>query len=526
MNLTIDTINKPHMKNQLFCLQPGNLSLEDLQKLIFNPIHIYLDQKTYQRIDESRALVQDVIDSEQSVYGINTGFGLLADQKISKKDLKELQKRLVLSHASGVGKPLESLVVKLIMLLKINSLAQGYSGITQNTLDTLIALYNHEIYPIIPEKGSVGASGDLAPLAHMSMALIGEGDVNYNGQHISAKKALDQAGISIVTLQEKEGLALLNGTQVSTALAIMGLIKTMRNFSIATISGSLSIDAVQASIKPFHPKIAEIKKSKGQIIFSNVVRDLLDKSQLMEVHQKSCQKVQDPYSLRCQPQVMGAIWQVINNAKTHLLNEANGVSDNPLILTEEKEIISGGNFHAEISAMSADMLSFACAEIGAIAERRIALLIDKNLSGLPAFLVNDAGLNSGFMLAHVTASALASENKTLAHPACVDSLPTSANQEDHVSMATFAGAKLNTICDNVLSILAIETLAACQGISLKAPLKSSPVLTQKLQLIRDKVPSYDQDRYFAKDIETATSIITNKIYYEDIQAKLFNHTDQ
>ena len=512
--------NEAALTSESFCLIPGELSLYDINYLLNTSCSIYLDKNAYTKVTKSRSIVDEVLNEGKTVYGINTGFGLLANQKIPSADLKELQRRIVLSHATGVGKALDNDTVKLIMLLKINSLAQVYSGVTQQTLDALIAFYNHGIYPVIPEQGSVGASGDLAPLAHMSMPLIGEGEVHYQGQRISAKDALKQVGLDAIQLQEKEGLALLNGTQASTAIALMGLIKVERNFSIATIAGALSIEATLGSIKPFNAVISEIKRVKGQIIFSEIMRNLLTDSQMMQSHDH-CGKVQDPYSLRCQPQVMGAAWQVITDAKRNLLNEANGVSDNPLILPETKEIISGGNFHAEMVAMSADMLSIACAEIGAISERRIALLIDKHLSGLPAFLVENAGLNSGFMLAHVTASSLASENKTLAHPASVDSLPTSANQEDHVSMATFAARKLNMIAENVLFILSIEMLAACQGISLRAPLKPSAILERKYQQIRSKVPYYDEDRYFARDIEDATNMIKMPCFYADIHQQLF-----
>ncbi len=516
------TTQIPLYNTQDFLLTPGELSLADISALIDNKARIYLDEKSYEKIQSSRDIVNDIIASDTTVYGINTGFGLLANKKISYDNLKELQRRIVLSHATGVGNKMDNRSVKLIMLLKINSLAQGYSGITQETLDALIALYNHGIYPLIPEKGSVGASGDLAPLAHMAMALIGEGEVFYQDQVRPAIDALAEAGLKPMILKEKEGLALLNGTQASTALAIIGLLETMKCYAIASISGSLSIDATLGSLKPFHPTIAKIKRCQGQARFSQVINTLLKDSELLASHECCCNKVQDPYSLRCQPQVMGAIWQHIESAKENLLNEANGVSDNPLIIPETKEVISGGNFHAEKVAISADMLSISLAEIGAISERRIALLIDKNLSDLPPFLVEDAGLNSGFMLAHVTASALASENKTLAHPASIDSLPTSANQEDHVSMATFAARKLGNIAENVLSILAIETLAACQGVSLRGPLKTSIYLQQKHQMIREKVPFYDQDRYFAYDIETASVIIQQATYYSDVQTQLFN----
>ncbi len=504
----------------MFELIPGELSIKDISFLLKSNTKITLNEAAYSVIDESHAIVQQVIAQDKTVYGINTGFGLLASQKIEKNDLKALQRKIVLSHASGVGSALNKETVKLILLLKINSLARGYSGVSTQAVKQLIALYNADIIPFIPEQGSVGASGDLAPLAHMSMTLIGEGECFVDGKKIQAKDALKNAGIAPLVLVEKEGLALLNGTQVSTAIAIIGLLKTQRNFAIASIAGALSIDAAAGSIKPFNSIISTTKNNHGQVLFSALIERFLLGSEILNNHQ-NCPRVQDPYSLRCQPQVMGAVWTYLNDSQTHLINEANGVSDNPLVCRETKSIISGGNFHAEITAFSADLISIIGSEIGSISERRISLLIDKNLSGLPPFLVENSGLNSGFMLAHVTASSLASENKTYAHPASVDSLPTSANQEDHVSMATFAAVKLNKIADNVLYILAIETLAACQGIDFRKPLKTSPELQRYFDRIRARVPFYDQDRYFSHDINEAISVIDVHDYYGDICDELF-----
>ena len=504
----------------MFELIPGELCLKDIHVLLTTSTKIKLTPTAYDSIEKSYAVVQQVVKQDKSIYGINTGFGMLADKKIAREDLCDLQRRLVLSHAAGVGEPLADDTVKLILLLKINSLARGYSGVSKALIEQLIALYNAEIYPIIPEQGSVGASGDLAPLAHMSMALIGQGDVHYKGERVSALSALTQAQLNPVILGEKEGLALLNGTQVSTAIAITGLLKTQRNFALATIAGALGMDAVSASLKPFSAFIAESKNNRGQIVFSALMNELLEDSAIQRAH-VNCSRVQDPYSFRCQPQVMGAILTYLYDSQTHLINEANAVSDNPLICPETGEVISGGNFHAELTAFSADLLAIIGSEIGAISERRISLLVDKNLSGLPPFLVNDSGLNSGFMLAHVTASALASENKTHAHPASVDSLPTSANQEDHVSMATFAGVKLNKIADNVLHILTVETLAVCQGLDFKAPLKTSPSLQHYFDVVRSAVPFYDEDRYVGHDLVEAHKVISQFGYYGVIFERLF-----
>ena len=505
----------------VFELIPGQLSLKDIRELLASKTKIKLTLAAYEQIDKSYRVVQQAVNQDKSVYGINTGFGMLANKKIAKDDLCELQRRIVLSHAAGVGAPLGDETVKLIMLLKINSLARGYSGVSISLVDHLIALYNAEIYPIIPEQGSVGASGDLAPLAHMSMTLIGEGYARVQGERICSSEALKSANSSQIILGEKEGLALLNGTQVSTAIAIIGLIKTQRNFTIATIAGALTIEAASASLKPFDPFIAASKNNQGQIIFSALIKELLDDSEIQRAHQP-CSRVQDPYSIRCQPQVMGAIWCYLNDSQMHLINEANAVSDNPLICPETGQIISGGNFHAEITAFSADLLAIIGAEIGAISERRIALLLDQHLSGLPPFLVENSGLNSGFMLAHVTASALASENKTYAHPASVDSLPTSANQEDHVSMATFAAVKLNKVADNVLYILVIETLAACQGIDFRSPLKTSKTMQDYFDALRVNVQFYDEDRYFGHDINEAHKAINQPAYYAALYEKLFH----
>jgi histidine ammonia-lyase len=511
---------KHDVKNNCYYLSPGKLTIENIAHLLDNPIKIKLNKEIYNRINHSRKLVIKAIDSKKTVYGINTGFGMLANKCISQSDLHELQKRIVLSHATGTGKFLDIKTVQLIMLLKINSLSQGYSGISEETLNVLIDMYNNCIYPLIPSQGSVGASGDLAPLAHMSMILFGKGKVIYKQREMSALQALHINNIKPVILQEKEGLALLNGTQVSTAIALIALRKTQRNYSLAVISGSMSIDALKGSLTPFNELIAEIKKCEGQKKFTRVVRDTLEGSMIRSSHIK-CNKVQDPYSLRCQPQVMGTILQTLLDHRNQLINEANSVSDNPLIFPETGEILSGGNFHAERTAISSDVISICSSEIGSLSERRISLLTDSNLSNLPPFLVKNPGINSGFMLAHVTAASLASENKTLSHPASVDSLPTSANQEDHVSMATFAANKCNDIADNVLGILSIEILAACQGIDFHRPLKSSVIIEEKINYLREYIPFYNEDRYFFKDIELSKTYICKKSFYENIQSKCF-----
>jgi histidine ammonia-lyase len=373
-----------------------------------------------------------------------------------------------------------------------------------------MSLMNAEVYPAIPSKGSVGASGDLAPLAHMSAVLLGEGEAFYKGERISASKALEIAKLAPLTLAPKEGLALLNGTQASTAFALQGLFAAENALKAAIVIGAMSVEAAQGSRRPFDARIHEVRGHQAQIDVARAYQQLLNEASDISIAHEDCGKVQDPYSLRCQPQVMGACLQQIRFAASVLETEANGVSDNPLVFAEDNDIISGGNFHAEPVAMAADMLAIAMAEIGALSERRMALLIDSNLSGLPPFLVENGGVNSGFMMAQVTSAALASENKSLAHPASVDSLPTSANQEDHVSMATFAARRLRDIFDNVAGILAVEWLAASQGLDFRRPLKSSEPVENAWALLRSEVAFYDKDRYFAPDIEKACALIKSE----------------
>ncbi|WP_028111162.1 histidine ammonia-lyase [Ferrimonas kyonanensis] len=493
-------------------LKPGTLTLTQLRHVDLHGVKLTLDAGAYTAIDRSAAMVQQVIDEDRVVYGINTGFGLLANTRIEKDDLALLQRSIVLSHAAGTGEPMSDSAVRLMMVLKINSLARGFSGIRREVIDALIALVNAEVYPIVPEKGSVGASGDLAPLSHMVLPLLGEGEVRYHGEVIDAKTGLIKAGLAPMSLAPKEGLALLNGTQASTALALQGLFRAEDLWAGASVVGAMSVEAALGSRRPFDARIHEVRGQQGQIDSAAVFRFLLeDNSELGDSH-AGCEKVQDPYSLRCQPQVMGACLTQIRQAAEVLLVESNGVTDNPLVFAAEGDIISGGNFHAEPVAMAADNLALAISEIGALAERRIALLIDRNLSGLPPFLVDNGGVNSGFMIAQVTAAALASENKSLAHPASVDSLPTSANQEDHVSMATFAARRLREMADNSRGVLAVELLAAAQGLDFRTPLRASKPVESAKQQLRQRVSFYDKDRYFAPDITEATALLHRASY--------------
>jgi histidine ammonia-lyase len=488
-------------------LEIGNsLNFAALRDLSRGGIRLSVSADAYAAIDRGASAVARIVARGEPAYGVNTGFGRLAQTHIPNDQLELLQRNLVLSHAVGVGDPLPAPVVRLMLALKIAALAQGYSGVRRELVDALVALYNADVLPRVPSKGSVGASGDLAPLAHLAAVLLGVGEVEFRGQVFPADDGLKRAGLSRLTLAAKEGLALLNGTQTSTALAVWNLIAIDNLLRTAIVAGALSVDAAEGSASPFDARIHDLRGHPGQIAVAAAYRALLEDSPINSSH-RDCGKVQDPYSLRCQPQVMGACFDQIEAARAVLLREANGVSDNPLVFAETGQVLSGGNFHAEPVAFAADNLALAVAEIGALAERRIALLIDATLSGLPPFLVKDGGVNSGFMIAHVTAAALASENKLLAHPASVDSLPTSANQEDHVSMATFAARKLSDLADNTATILGIELLAAAQGVDLRAPVVTSDKLQAVMREIRSRVPHYDIDRYLAPDIAAMTEAV-------------------
>lgn len=489
-----------------FTLHPGKLLFEDFRTLLDEKTTLVLSSDCIEAIHASEKIIQKAIVEKKPIYGVNTGFGALANATIDSIDLEALQRKIVLSHAAGIGELLSDNIVRLIIALKINSLARGFSGVRLLTIEALIKLFNARIYPCIPSQGSVGASGDLAPLAHMSALLLGIGEARHEGKLMPAQDALKKINMEPLQLGAKEGLALLNGTQVSTALAIVGFLAAEDVFFSAITAGALSVDAMKGSCTPFDERIQLVRGHPAQIKVAAMLRELLDGSEILESH-LFCERVQDPYSLRCQPQVMGACLAQMQYASHILLTEANGVSDNPLIFSEQEEILSGGNFHAEPVAFAADALAICLAEIGALSERRIALLVDSRFSGLPPFLVDQPGLNSGFMLAQVTAAALASENKSLAHPASVDSLPTSANQEDHVSMATYAARRLGLMAENSAGIIAIELLAACQGIDFNKPLKTSPMLQKIHQLVREQVSFYEEDRFFAPDIAKAKNLV-------------------
>jgi len=486
------------------------LTLATLRNAWLDPVTVKIGESARQRIDASNQRIAEVLQSGDQVYGVNTGFGLLANVRVSKNELDHLQDNLIRSHAVGVGEYLPENVVRLVMLMKIKALAEGHSGVRASLVEALCGLVNNGIHPLIPRKGSVGASGDLAPLAHMSLALLGEGDVQVQGNIVPAADALATAGLDAVRLAPKEGLALLNGTQVSTAIALAAAFRTENLLAAALTAGAMSTDAIKGSDSPFDPRIHEIRGHQGQKDVAATLRELLDGSDIRASH-IDCDRVQDPYSIRCQPQVMGACLDVLRHVCSVLEIEANAVTDNPLVF--EDGVLSGGNFHAEPVAFAADHLALSIAEIGALSERRIALLVDPHMSGLPAFLVEESGLNSGFMMVQIVAAALASENKALAHPASVDSLPTSANQEDHVSMATFAASRLHPMIDNVSTIVAIELLSAAQGIDFHHERKSSPVLEASHARVRELSPRFASDRSLKPDVDAVAALVESGAFY-------------
>jgi histidine ammonia-lyase len=489
-------------------IRAGEVSLDEW-RAIWSGGAATLDPACAEGVTRGAATVERIVARGEPVYGVNTGFGKLSTVRIEAADLTKLQRNIVLSHSVGVGEPASIEATRLMMALKLASLAQGASGVRASTLALLESMLQRGVVPVVPAQGSVGASGDLAPLAHMAAAMIGVGEVYLEGERTPAAAGLSRAGLAPVELVAKEGLALLNGTQFSTAYALCGLFEIERVFQSALVTGALSTDAARGSDTPFDPRIHRLRRHRGQIDVAATLRALMAGSAIRASHLTGDPRVQDPYCLRCQPQVMGACLDLMRQAGRTLEDEANGVSDNPLIFAEDDAALSGGNFHAEPVAFAADMLALAVCEIGSLAERRIAMLVDPALSGLPAFLTSHPGLNSGFMMAQVTAAALVSENKQRAYPASVDSIPTSANQEDHVSMAAHGARRLVGMARNAANVVAIEALAAAQACDFHAPLTSSPVLEAARARIRVAAPHLEEDRYFHADLEAAERLVSS-----------------
>ncbi|RAI28273.1 histidine ammonia-lyase [Rhodoplanes elegans] len=487
-------------------IRPGAVTLSEW-RAIYRGAAIALDPATRPAIAAGAAAVGRILARGEPVYGINTGFGKLASVRIGDADLETLQRNIVLSHAAGVGDAMTPPVARLMMVLKLASLAQGASGVRPQTVDLLAAMVAADLIPVVPAQGSVGASGDLAPLAHMTATMIGVGEIHVRGARVPAADALAGAGLAPLTLAAKEGLALLNGTQFSTAQALTGLFEAERLFHSALVTGALATDAARGSDTPFDPRIHALRGHRGQIETAAALRALMEGSAIRASHLRDDPRVQDPYCLRCQPQVMGAVLDLLRQAAATLATEANGVTDNPLIFADTGEALSGGNFHAEPVAFAADQIALAVCEIGSLAERRIAMLVDPALSGLPAFLTPKPGLNSGFMIPQVTAAALVSENKQRAYPASVDSIPTSANQEDHVSMAAHGARRLAGMVENAVNVIAIELLAAAQACDFHDPLRSSRPLEAVRRALREKVPALDDDRHLHPDMLAAADLI-------------------
>ena len=486
-------------------LRAGELRAADVRALLCDDAALALDPGARAAVDRAAAVVANIAAQDASVYGVNTGFGKLAQTRIPREKLADLQRNLVVSHACGVGPLLPRDVVRLVLALKVNSLARGYSGVRWTVVETLLACLERDVLPAIPGQGSVGASGDLAPLGHLAAALIGVGDAVAGGRRLPATEALNGAGIALLELRAKEGLALLNGTQVSTALALRGLVGAEDLLGASLVAGALTIEAALGSVTPFDARIHAVRGHASQSDVAAAVRRLIEGSEINESH-RDCGRVQDPYSLRCIPQVLGACLRTLRDAAAVLVDEANAVSDNPLVFPDSGDVISGGNFHAEPVALVADALAVAIAEIGNISERRCALLVDPTFSQLPAFLATDPGLESGYMIAQVTAAALASENKGLAHPASVDSIPTSAGQEDHVSMATHAARRLDDMLRNAANIVAVELLSAARGIAFRRPLRTSAALEAVLAEVAPDGGGTG-DRYLSPEIERVAALV-------------------
>ncbi len=494
-----------------FLIDTQDINLESLVRFLREKPLVKLAEEVKGRIEKGRQVIRDIIAADRVVYGVTTGFGKFADVRIPREQARELQKRLVLSHAAGVGEPLPADIVRLMMLLKIKNLSQGYSGVRTELVQFLADMLNRGILPVIPGKGSVGASGDLAPLAHMALPLIGEGEVSVfkNGQpqRVAARKALRQAGLAPLELEEKEGLALLNGTQFIQANAIMALIRAENLLKSADVIGAVSLEGLLGTLTAFDSRIQKIRGHRGQKTVAENIRNILKDSPIVASHKDSDHRVQDAYCLRCIPQVHGAIRDGFDHVREVFEREMNGVTDNPLVFPDNGDVLSGGNFHGEPVALAADYLAILMAELASISERRIEHMMDPSMNEMAGFLTTEGGLNSGFMIAHVTAAALVSENKVLAHPASVDSIPTSANKEDHVSMGAHAARKALTVVENAEHVLAIELLCALQALDFRKPLSPSAATKLLYKHVRASIPFWDKDRQMNIDMEKAVGIV-------------------
>jgi histidine ammonia-lyase len=486
-------------------LNPESISLDILRRL-WTGAEGRLDDASMQRVAASAAAVDRIVAGGETVYGINTGFGMLANTRIPADRLAELQTNLILSHSAGLGDPLPRHVTRLMIILKLLGLGRGYSGVRPLVIEALQRLLDADAMPLIPSQGSVGASGDLAPLAHLISALMGFGRIDLAGEIVAAAAALERLGLEPLQLGPKEGLALINGTQASTAIALDALFAGERVFAAAIAAGAMSVDALKGSAKPFDSRLSEVRGQPGQIRVAAAIHGLLDGSEILTSHVK-CSRVQDPYSFRCQPQVMGASLDLMQNVARTLTIEAAAVTDNPIVFAEDDTVISGGNFHAQPVAFAADIITIALCEVGSISERRVSVLVDPKMSGLPAFLTEDSGVNSGLMIPQVTAAALVSENKSLAFPVSVDSIPTSAGQEDHVSMAPIAARKAAQIARNAAGVIAVELMAAAEGIDYHAPLSTSAKLQQIYVAVRAHSPHFTADRYWADEMSALQSAV-------------------
>ncbi len=489
-------------------LVPGEVTLAQLEAIWRADQGATLDRMCKPGVEAAEALVRRAAEGDEAVYGVNTGFGKLASVKIPADQTAALQRNLILSHCCGVGEPLDRATTRLMMVLKLLSLGRGASGVAWRTIELIEAMLDRGVTPVVPEQGSVGASGDLAPLAHMAAVMIGDGEAILNGARLSGAEALNRVGLEPIVLGPKEGLALINGTQFSTACALVGLWGAWRNAAGCIVTASLSTDAIMGSTAPLVDEIHTLRGHPGQITAARAQRALMEGSEIRESHREGDPRVQDPYCIRCQAQVTGAAIDLLRRAGEALEIEANAVTDNPLVLVGEGRIVSGGNFHAEPVGFAADQIALAIAEIGAIAQRRVALMVDPNLScDLPPFLTPEPGLNSGLMIAEVTTAALMSENKHLANPCTTDSTPTSANQEDHVSMAAHAARRLARMNANLNTILGVEAICGAQGVGFRAPLKTSPPLQRAIARLREAVPALEADRYLAPDLGRAAALI-------------------